>query len=54
MKEVIKKEYNLIDLDPKSPSYWSDLRNKLRNATREFVYSRTEKDPVVIPVVIQV
>ncbi|NJS41471.1 ribonuclease J [Candidatus Gracilibacteria bacterium] len=54
MKEVIKKEYNAIDLDPKSSSYWSDLRNKLRNATREFVYSRTEKDPVVIPVVIQV
>ena len=54
IKEEVRHKYAQIDLDPRSTSYWADLRNTVRNITREFVYAKTEKDPVIIPVVIQV
>ncbi len=54
IKEEVKRKYEMLDIDTKSNTYWADIRNSIRNITREFVYSKTEKDPVIIPVVIQV
>jgi ribonuclease J len=54
IKDELRKKFTTIKADPTSQTYWTDLRGGLRNITREFVYSKTEKDPVVIPVVIQV
>ena len=54
MKSEIKKEFDSLKLDPSSDSYWSDLRTKIRNHARDYIYNKTEKDPIIIPVVIQV
>ena len=54
MKSEIKKEFEHLKLDPDSDTYWTELRNKVRNYARDFVYNKTEKDPIIVPVVIQV
>lgn len=54
MKKKVKEDFTSYQLDPSSSSYWSELRAKIRHTTRDFVYNKTEKDPIVIPVVIQV
>ncbi len=54
MKKKIKEEFATYKVDPTSSTYWSELRSKIRHTTRDFVYNKTEKDPIVIPVVIQV
>ena len=54
MKAEIKKEFDNLKLDASSDSYWSDLRAKIRNVSRDYIYNKTEKDPIIIPVVIQV
>jgi ribonuclease J len=54
IKEEVKTKYNRLDIDITSKTYWADIRSSIRNITRDFVYTKTEKDPVIIPVVIQV
>jgi ribonuclease J len=54
IKEVVRKKFAMIDIDPNSKTYWADMRNSVRNITRDFVYEKTEKDPVIIPVIIQI
>lgn len=54
IRNEIKSKYSTIDFDPGSKTAWSDLRNGIRNIARDFIYSKTEKDPVIIPVVVQV
>jgi ribonuclease J len=54
IKEEVRTKYNKLDIDLNSKTYWADIRSSIRNITRDFVYSKTEKDPVIIPVVIQV
>ena len=53
IKEKVKEEYNQMDLDPKSSSFFSDLRKQLRRVVSKTIYKITEKDPMVIPVVVQ-
>ncbi len=54
LKKHIRNTFDTVDLDPKSPTYFSDLRNKLKNVISNEVYKITEKEPMVIPVVVQV
>jgi ribonuclease J len=54
MKKEIKKEFENYKIDPTSKSYWSELRSKIRNTARDYIFNKTEKDPIIIPVVIQV
>jgi ribonuclease J len=54
MKIEIKAEFEKFKIDGNSESYWSDVRSKIRNVARDYIYNKTEKDPIIIPVVIQV
>jgi mRNA degradation ribonuclease J1/J2 len=42
-----------MDLDRNAPGFFSELRNQLRKVVSNYVYSITEKDPMIIPVVVQ-
>jgi ribonuclease J len=54
IKEAVRSKFETIDLDPHSPTYFSDLRNSLKKIASEKIYAKTEKDPMVIPVVVQI
>lgn len=54
IKNEVRRNFSAVNADPGSKTYWSDLRGGIRNMVRDFVYSKTEKDPVIIPVVVQV
>jgi ribonuclease J len=54
IKEIVKHKFNSLDLDPHSPTYFSDLRSKLKRIVSEQIFAKTEKDPMVIPVVVQI
>lgn len=54
IREEIKRKYSSIDFDPQSKTAWTDLRNGIRNIARNYIMEKTEKDPIVIPVVVQV
>jgi len=54
IKSEMKKKYDLLGLDPKSETFFSDLRRDIKKEMSEFVYRKTEKMPMIIPVVVQV
>ena len=54
IKTDVKKKFESLDLDPHSPTYFSELRNKLKKIASEKIFSKTEKDPMIIPIVVQV
>jgi ribonuclease J len=54
IKEKVKDEYNKLGLDPKSASFFSELRKEIRKIVSKVIYKITEKDPMIIPVVVQV
>jgi ribonuclease J len=53
IKMVVRDEYDKMDLDPKSATFFSDLRKQLKRIVSKTVYKITEKDPMIIPVVVQ-
>ena len=54
IKEAVKRKFNSLDLDPHSATYFSDLRNSLKKIVSEQIFAKTEKDPMIIPVVVQI
>lgn len=54
IKAEIKKKFETIKFDPESKTAWTDLRNGIRQISRDFIMEKTEKDPTIIPVVVQV
>ncbi len=44
----------LQDNDPKSPAYGDYIKDKIRNNIGQFLYSKTKRRPMVLPVVIEV
>lgn len=44
----------LIDRDPKIGANSADIKNKIRNDIGQFLFQRTERRPMVLPVVIEV
>jgi ribonuclease J len=54
IKGEIKKKFDSIKFDPDSKTAWTDLRNGIRQISRDFIVDKTEKDPTIIPVVVQV
>ncbi len=54
IKQVVRQKFETLDLDPQSSTYFSELRNVLRRLVSEQIYKITEKDPMIIPVVVQV
>jgi ribonuclease J len=54
LKGIVRQKFETITLDPKSNTYFSELRSSLKQVMSEAIYRKTEKDPMVIPVVVQV
>lgn len=54
LKIEIKNKFSLFEIDRHSPTYFSELRNNLKKMVSDYVYQITEKDPMIIPVVVQV
>jgi ribonuclease J len=54
IKTEMKKKYDQLGLDPNSETFFSDLRRDIKKEMSEFVYRKTEKMPMIIPVVVQV
>ncbi len=53
IKISIKDQFKNLEIDKSSSSFFSDLRKKLKRMVSDEIYRNTEKDPVVIPVVVQ-
>ncbi len=54
IEQEVKENFNSFKIDPRSSSYFSELRSNLRKLIGDFIYQKTEKRPMVIPVVVQV
>ena len=58
-KELIEKtrsrvKHLLKDANPQSPAFEDYIKNKIRNDVGQFLYSKTQKRPMVLPVLIEV
>ena len=53
IKDQVRKDFKSLKLDPKSKTYFSELRKELKNRVSDFIFKTTDKDPMVIPVVVQ-
>jgi mRNA degradation ribonuclease J1/J2 len=51
---LIRQKFNSLLIDPKSTTYFSELRANLKQIIGDFIYEKTEKNPMIIPVVVQV
>jgi ribonuclease J len=54
IRDEVRRKFDTIKVDPTSKSFWTELRQGVKTITRDFVVSKTEKDPMIIPVVVQV
>jgi len=58
-KELIEKarakvKKILKDYDPRTPAYEDYIKNKIRNEIGEFLFSQTQRRPMILPVLIEV
>lgn len=58
-KDLIEKtrtrvKHLLRDSDPRSPTFEEYIKNKIRNDIGQFLFSKTEKRPMILPVLIEV
>ncbi len=58
-KDLIEKtrarvKHLLRDSDPRSPTFEDYIKNKIRNDIGQFLFSKTEKRPMILPVLIEV
>jgi ribonuclease J len=53
IKEEVKVRFANLKVNPNSATYFTDLRNQLKNITTDIIFEQTEKTPVVIPIVVQ-
>ena len=54
IRDEIRAKFGSIRVDPESKTYWSEMRQQVRTLTRDFVVQKTEKEPMIIPVIVQV
>jgi ribonuclease J len=54
IKDEIRNRFPTLKLDPNSANYFSELRTQIRNIASDFIFQKTEKTPVIIPVVVQI
>ena len=53
LKLAISNGLESLIIDPNSKSYFSELRSKIRDIAGDFINEKTEKNPMIIPVVVQ-
>ncbi len=51
--EISRSLENLV-IDPASKSYFSELRGKIRDIASDYINDKIEKNPMIIPVVVQI
>ncbi len=54
IKSEVKTSFDKLDIDPQSKTYFSELRKAMRTEVSNLVYKKTEKSPMIIPVVVRV
>jgi len=54
IKEAVRSNFDNLKADPDSKTYFGDIRNEIKKLVADVVYQKTEKQPVIIPVVVQV
>lgn len=54
LKVKVRDELSMFDADRNSSTYFAELRNYLKKVVSNYIFKTTEKDPMIIPVVVQV
>jgi ribonuclease J len=52
IRKVVKKA--LIDLEPKTQANETDLRNKVRKAVEKLIFQRIERQPMILPIIVEI
>ncbi|HHT66568.1 MAG TPA: ribonuclease J, partial [Clostridiales bacterium] len=51
-KEVVKRV--LEECEEKSITDWSNIKFNIRDALRDFLYERTKRKPMILPVIMEI
>lgn len=51
-KSVVKKV--VMEFENRSKSDWSQIKNRVKNELRDFLYMRTKRNPVILPIIVEV
>ena len=54
IRDEIRAKFGGIKIDPESDTYWTEMRQQVRNIAKECIMQKTEKEPMIIPVIVQV
>lgn len=54
IKKFTREEFKKVTVDKKSPTFFAELRKIIRKEVSDYIYKKTEKSPMVIPIVVQV
>jgi len=54
IKTELRNKFKSLTIDPESKTFFTDLRNEMKKEASAFIYKKLEKDPMIIPVVVQV
>lgn len=44
----------VLDFENKPYSDWAQIKNSMKNALRDYLYSRTKRNPMILPIVVEV
>jgi ribonuclease J len=54
IKDNIAEKFDTLSISPDGSSYFSELRSEIKVLVKNFVFKTIEKDPEIIPVIVQV
>jgi len=54
IKAELKNSFKGLQVDPESKKFFTELRAEMKKHASQFIYKKLEKDPMIIPVVVQV
>lgn len=52
IKEIVKN--TLIECEKKDITEWSTLKSSIRNSLRDFIYKKTKREPMILPIIMEV
>lgn len=51
-REVVRNV--VLEFENKSKSDWSQIKNRVKNELRDFLYTQTKRNPVILPIIVEV
>jgi ribonuclease J len=54
IKDHISEKFPNLEISPEGTSYFSELRSEIKLMVKNFVFKTIEKDPEIIPVIVQI